>query len=258
MTARVLINNLPSSASGPQDRAKFFYPGAAGLMLVLVALGFQHFYLQGQAFPGVPLRPPIRGWLIAHGVAMTLWILLFCAQPLLIQTSMHKVHMVLGKFGAVLAACIVFLGVRVALGAAKVNPPDDLVWDLAPKQFLAIPLTAILLFAGYVTVGLWNRRRPQIHKPMMFLATLTAVNAATDRIDFIYLRVYGTTLGTLLGTFLAPTVIGLGLLLIKWALTRSFDRALAAGLAVLAIAGALSMKLATTPAWDRLAGSILR
>jgi len=227
-------------------------------MLAIVALGFWHFYLHGQAFPGVPLTPQIRIWLIVHGVAMTSWILLFCVQPLLIANAKYKIHMRLGKIAAVLAACIVFLGIRVALGAAKVNPPDDTVWDLGPKQFLAIPLTAIALFAGYVTVGLLNRRRPEIHKPMMFFATLTAVNAATDRIDFIYLSFYGTAPGNLLGTFLAATMIGLALLLLKWVLTRTFDRAFAVGLAVLAIAGAISMKFATTPVWDRFAGFLLR
>jgi hypothetical protein len=221
----------------PQDRAKFFYTGAAVLMLVLTVLGFRLFYQGGQAFPGRPLTPPIRTIVITHGIAMSAWIILLIIQPLLIVNNKYKVHMTLGKFGAVLAACIVFFGYRVAVGAASVNPPDMKLWGLVPKHFLAIPLMAIVLFGGFVAVGVWKRQRPEIHKPMMFFATLTAVAAAIDRIPFITQLYTGTTLGAMFGPFLAPAVIGLALLLLKWGLTRSLDRTFALCLVALAVCG---------------------
>jgi hypothetical protein len=128
---------------------------------------------------------------------------------------------------------------------------------LVPKQFLAIPLMAIVLFAGFVLVGVWNRNRPEIHKPMMLFATLTAVAAAIDRIDFIRHIYERNILGALWGPFLAPTAIGLALLLLKWALTRSIDRVFAANLVVLAVCGLLAMKLATTQVWDQFASFLL-
>jgi hypothetical protein len=36
-----------------------------------------------------------------------------------------------------------------------------------------------------VAAGILNRRRPEIHRPMMLLATLTVISAATDRIPAI-------------------------------------------------------------------------
>jgi len=47
---------------------------------------------------------------------------------------------------------------------------------------MAIPLISILIFGVFVAIGVWYRRRPEIHRPMMLLATLSIVAAATDRI----------------------------------------------------------------------------
>jgi hypothetical protein len=63
----------------PQER--WFYFAASVALLVLTFIGFRMFYLEGRAFPGRPLTPPIRGLLIAHGILMTVWILLAVVQP---------------------------------------------------------------------------------------------------------------------------------------------------------------------------------
>ncbi len=240
------------------NRARFFYFGAASLLFILMLLGFQQFYLHGRAFPNRELTPPIRTLLILHGTAMTSWMLLFLAQPLLIAFANRRVHMMLGKAGAGLAGCMVFLGVRVGIEAARVNPPDMKLWGLVPKQFMAIPLTAILLFAIFVIVGVWNRRRPEAHRPMMLLAALTVIAAAIDRIDAIRNVYAGTVWGTIFGPFFAPLVIGLLFLVVKWSLTRSWDRWYAMGYAGLVIAGAITMQLAPTQLWNQFATLLLR
>jgi len=49
-------------AKGPLSpkRARLFYFGVAALLLVLMSLGFQQFYLHGKAYPNRELAPPIR------------------------------------------------------------------------------------------------------------------------------------------------------------------------------------------------------
>src|SRR5512143_1036283 len=183
------------------NRARLFYTGAAALLLILMVLGFQQFYLHGKAFPNRELTPPIRTLLILHGTAMSAWMLLFLAQPLLIVSGNRRVHMMLGRVGAVLAACIVFLSLRVGIEAARVNPPDMKLWGLVPKQFMAIPVISILIFAVFVIVGVWNRRRPEVHRPMMLLGVLAVVPAAVDRIDAIRSLYSGTVWGTIFGPF---------------------------------------------------------
>ena len=227
-------------------------------MLVLMVWGFEQFYLHGRAYPGRPLTPPIRNIIITHGVAMTAWVLLLMTQPLLIVSGKYRVHMALGKIGAVLAVCVIFLGMRLALAAAGVNPPDLEIWGLVPRQFLAIQFFALVMFAGYVGVGIWNRKHPEIHRPMMLFATLTVLAAALDRIDLITHLYAQTIWGTIFGPFFWPVVIGAALWLVHWALTRKFSRPFAVALVVLTITGPVIMKLAPTHAWDVFASSLLR
>ncbi|EIC28899.1 hypothetical protein Metal_1081 [Methylomicrobium album BG8] len=146
-------------------------------------LGFQHFYLQGKAYPGRELAPPIRTLLILHGIGMSAWILLFLVQPLLIMTGNRRIHRMLGRIGAGLAACIAILGFRLGIEATLISPSELRIWGLSPKQFMAVPIVSILIFAGFVGIGVWQRRRPEVHRPMMLLASLAAMSAAVSRID---------------------------------------------------------------------------
>ena len=259
-TAVAQAVSRPKAAALPhprRDRARFFYTGAAVLLLVLMFLGFQQFYLHGRAFPNRPLAPPIRNLIIAHGVAMTGWVVLLVVQPLLIVNRKHRVHMVLGKIGAVLAACIFVLGLWLGIAAPKVAPPEVRLWNLPYKHFMAVPLISIAIFAGLVVAGIWNRRRPEVHRPMMLLATLAVIPAALDRIDALSSLYRNTVLAPIFGPFLMSLVIGGIFLAVRWALTRKFDRYFAVGWAGLVVASAGIMKLATTHAWDRFATLLL-
>ena len=96
-SSQTLLFDKPQT-KGPAspERARLLYLGAAVLLLVLMFLGFQQFYLHGRAYPGRELTPPIRTLLILHGIGMTTWMLLFLVQPLLIVAGNRRVHMMLG------------------------------------------------------------------------------------------------------------------------------------------------------------------
>ena len=251
--------SAPASAStSDRSRARpnplrWFYSAAAVAMLVLSVIGFRHFYLQGQSYPGRPITPPIRGLIVAHGAAMSAWIVLMIVQPLLIAVRRHRLHMTLGRIGAVLAAAIVVLGLVVATRSAAVTPPDVTFGPLNPRQFMAVPYAGALLFGLYVALGVWYRRRPDIHRPMMFLATLAAIPAAMDRIDDIRNLYAGTFLYAVWGPFFSALAIGTALLAVKCALARSFDRWFAAGLAGLFLGFGVMYQMASTAAWGRFA-----
>jgi len=227
--------------------------GAAALLILLMLWGFQQFYLHGRAYPGRELAPPIRTLLILHGVAMATWMLLFLVQPLLIATGNRRLHMRLGKIGAITAAAIVILGFRLGVAAARINPTDLLVWGLPPNRFLAIPICSILLFGGLVTAGILTRRRPQTHRALMLLATLAAMPAAVSRIDTISHLYQGTVWERAFGPFLGTLAVAFLLLLWKWMATRKLDRAYALGCVGLVVSSALIMRVATTGAWEHIA-----
>lgn len=237
---------------------RLFYSGAAVLLLALMCLGFQQFYLHGKAYPNRDLASPIRTLIIIHGVSMSAWVLLFLVQPLMILADNRKVHMMLGRIGVALAASIVISGFWLGIESTSIKPPEMRLWGLDPKQFMAIPNIGILIFAGFVIAGVWNRRRPEVHRPMMLLATLAAIPAATDRIDFIRALYQGTVWGTVFGPFFAGLVIGLFFLVIKCLLTRSLDRWYVMGYISLVISSALIMQLAKTSTWNHFASFLLK
>ena len=237
--------------------ARLLYPAAAALLFVLMLLGFQQFYLHGRGYPAHPLAPPIKALLVAHGVAMTAWMVLFLVQPLLIVSGNRRIHMKLGAAGDVLAVCMVLLGLYLPIQTTRFEP-DVILWGLNRVHFMAVPMFAILLFGVFVAIGIRQRRRAEIHRPMMLLATLSVIPAAADRITGLPDLYAASVWGSLFGPFFIAVVVGLLFLVAKWVLTRSFDRWFATGLAALIVVDALVMKLAPTDIWGQFATFLVR
>ncbi|MGZ5055313.1 MAG: hypothetical protein ACXWAT_10290, partial [Methylobacter sp.] len=124
----LLLDKVPVKNKNSPKRTRLFYSGAAALLLALMFLGFLQFYLHGRTYPNRELAPPIRTLLILHGHGMTGWVLLFLMQPLLIVAGNHRVHMMLGRIGAVFAACIVILGLWLAVESTLIAPPGMMIW----------------------------------------------------------------------------------------------------------------------------------
>lgn len=238
----------PASTSRPAYEW-LFYPAASFALLVLTFIGFQLFYLRFQAFPGRELTPPIRKLVIVHGTLMSVWMLLAIVQPLLVAVGQRRVHMTLGRFGAILAACVVCAGYLVAINSARVSPPDLRLFGLAPKEFLVIQVSSMILFATFVTVGVVNRRRPEIHRPLMLMASLSVISAAIGRMPRLNAWYAGTLLERCFSAFLVTLIIGAVLLIAKWAVTKKFDRWFAGAFAALAIGCVTASLAAKTPAW---------
>ncbi len=94
---------VAAPVQGSQDWTQWYYRGAACVMLVAVLVGFQQFFLHGKAHPGRELTPQIRTLIIAHGIAMTGWVLTFVTQTFLIAAGRRRAHRTLGRMAAVLA-----------------------------------------------------------------------------------------------------------------------------------------------------------
>src|SRR6266404_56869 len=74
-------------AEGPFAKSdRLFYVVAAGLMLIFTAGGFRRFYLHGKA-PWGEMTSQIAPLIVAHGLAMSSWVILFLVQSTLILTG---------------------------------------------------------------------------------------------------------------------------------------------------------------------------
>jgi hypothetical protein len=252
------MNTTGSAQSVSPSRVRWFYSAASLSLLVLMFIGFQLFYLQGMAYPGRPLTPPIRTLLIVHGCLMTAWMLLSVAQPLLVGTKRVRWHMRLGILGVVLAAGIVIVGVKVGIEAARFTPPDFLLFGLTPKEFLTVPVLGILMFGLFVLVGVLNRHRPLVHRPTMFLASVSVIAAALGRMGPLNALFAGTLWEQLFGAFFTSVILAAIYLLLKCLLSKSFDRWFAVGFATFTAACAAITLIAKTAAWDRFATFVLQ
>ncbi|MFL5542577.1 MAG: hypothetical protein ACJ8J0_26560 [Longimicrobiaceae bacterium] len=169
---------LPRQArqsAGLRRRDHVFYSGMAFAVAALVVVGFSPTFFLRSYFGG-PELTPLR---IAHGSAFTAWVALFVVQTLLVATRRTPVHRRLGVAGAVLAVAMVGLGVALAISAARAGraPPGQ-----EPRAFLAIPLFDLATFAPLVAAAIWFRGRPETHKRLMLLATLSILGAAAGRL----------------------------------------------------------------------------
>jgi hypothetical protein len=247
-----------AQAPPPPTRTRVFYTGAALLLLAITFAGFMPFYLRGRAYLDLELRPAIRGLLITHGIAMTLWMLLFVVQSLLIATRNRRTHMFLGQFGIALLVIIVALGLHLSIVVTRITDPAGVIAGLLPKPFLLVLITVNLMIALFGGIGLWFRKRPEIHRPMMLLAALSAMPAPISRIYSFNMLYEGTRWERLFGEAFGTLIVGAILLIAHSLLTRSVNRAFALGYATLFFASVAAMRLANTSAWNHIATLLLR
>lgn len=165
--------------------------------------------------------------------------------------------MTLGKIGSLLAITIFILGNLLAVQSARVTPAEVKVWNLPPKQFFAVPLIVAWGFAIFVAIGIYFRRRPEIHRAMIFSGTLLAMSAAVSRIDTLNNLYIGTVMEQIFGPFFMTLVLAWILLIVRCALERSFDRWLALGVAGVTMISLAIVQIAPTSAWEKFASAVV-
>lgn len=233
---------------------RYFYSITAAFFLLLMLIGFRSFYAHGTGLAGRRIDPVILPLVTVHGIAIAAWFLLFFVQSLLISVRSRRLHMKLGWSAVAIGLTIACTGSLVAIRSVQVSPPIPF-FGMPYAKFLLVMLTEIALFTIFLAAGILLRKQPKIHRPMMLLAGLTIITGATARIPALY-PLFGHT--GWVGLFGPVFCLGAVLLLIRFALTRSFDRWFAAGYAVWVIVFITSTNLAFTDTWSRVATQILK
>jgi hypothetical protein len=149
-----------------------------GVMVVVlwatVLFGFSRTY-----FMAGMVRAPLPNKLIhIHGAVFTLWMVLLLVQTALITTKKVRVHRALGMYGFVLAASMLVLGTMAACDALRRGEGP---LGLDAKSFFVIPMSSIALFAVFVFFAYRARSKPEGHKRLILIATITIMDAAVGR-----------------------------------------------------------------------------
>jgi len=234
---------------------RFFYTATGALFLVLIVMGFQRYLFGGRHVDGTPIDPLMLTTVIAHSSSVFAWYVLFFVQSLLISTQNRRLHMKLGWSVLLVASMIAVTGSLVAVRSTRISAFGVNIFDWPGPQFLLIMLAEIALFVTFVAIGLFNRKRPRVHRPMMLLASLAILSGATGRISWVN-SIFG--FHTWMALFGPVVTLGALLLIVRCLLTRRLDREFAVGYAALALASVVVARLAVTSVWVNWATAILK
>jgi hypothetical protein len=163
-----------------KSRDRFFL-AMSGLLLLILLVGFSRtLYLR--LFFEVP---PIPFYLHVHGAAVTAWFVWLIVQASLVNVNRIDVHRRIGMLGAVIGAALIPAGLMATLQFVPRLPEIGLPFEQAP-WFITWVVWAnfhmLLGFAAFLATALMLRRRTDIHKRLMLLATISLMPPPLARI----------------------------------------------------------------------------
>jgi hypothetical protein len=235
------VHSLPSR---PVTQRSRFYVTIALIAAAIVFAGFARTFFFNAFFA--------HGYLgtlrIVHGTVFSLWLALLLAQTTLVARKRTDIHRRLGVFGFVLAVLMIILGLMMAFNAAKYGfhgaglPP--------PLIFVAVPFFDIVVFATLIAAAFYYRRKPEIHKRLIIVATISILPPALARFCLLS-PVLMKTLP--FSAFLGADLILLGCILFDYSKTKHLQRAWLWGGLLFFLSFPLRMLIASTTAWQSFA-----
>lgn len=205
-----LANRAAPPRSGDTRFAAFadrwIYVFMAALFIVTVLVGFIPDSAMKIDAVNMGKRPPFPLILHFHAAAMGCWLLLLFAQATLAATGRTALHKQLGLTSLLLVPIMFVTGFLVVpamdgqvIDGIRHGPPEVAAQLRAilpiPLNIMMIQIRIGIVFPVLIAIALAARNRdPGLHKRLMFLATLTTMPAATDRIAWIPSTMPGSAL----------------------------------------------------------------
>lgn len=147
----------------------------AVLIAGIAAYGFSFTVRRNLLSPDVP-RPAV---LYVHAAVFSGWLLFFIVQAALVCARRVRWHRRLGVAGVVFGLAIVVLGVATAITMGRFNLVR--LASTTAEADLLIPLFDMLAFSVTFALAVHWRRRPELHRRLMLVATCALTAAAFAR-----------------------------------------------------------------------------
>jgi len=230
--AQIVTSFGPTTAGATRGLLdRWFFVAFAALAIIIVAVGFAPTYYL-RAFGTEALPPELRVlpfYLHLHGVALTLWFLLYFVQAMLVATGRRDWHRSLGVVGLIVGVAVIVTTSIALLQQESVSPVRP---ALLPVPFF-LNLGGVLETAVRLACGVHFRRRPEVHKRLMYLTGVPLLGAALSRVP-----------GAIPFVPLLPLGLLLALTIRDLALTRRVHPATVwGGLVLTLVIGAMSVAL---------------
>jgi len=159
---------------------KYFYFAMSLLIVAIVVSGFRITVNANLLHPSIP-RPLIL-WF--HAAAFTCWVAFFIFQSALVRTHNLKWHRFFGWFGAALGTAMVPLGIVTSIVMGRFDTYAEHLPGAEP--FLIVPFYDMAAFAVFFGLAVLWRKKPELHRRLLFIATCGLLDAAFGRFDTIY------------------------------------------------------------------------
>jgi hypothetical protein len=114
-----------------------------------------------------------------HGIGFFTWTLFALFQTSLVPGGRVSLHREVGLAGISFATLLTVLGLLAALNSLQSGIAAGQAHGA--EAFLIVPLTVIVPFAVLIAFAIANIRRPEFHKRLMLLATISVLNAPVAR-----------------------------------------------------------------------------
>ncbi len=158
---------------------KYFYFTMGLLAAAIVVWGFSHTVDQNLLHAAPPR--PLLLWF--HGAAFSGWIAFFIFQSGLVRTHNVKWHRFFGWFGVGLGAAMVPLGISTSIIMGRF---DTLVkHEPGSDAFLIVPWYDMVVFATFFSLAILWRKKPELHRRFIFIATCGLLSAAFGRFQYL-------------------------------------------------------------------------
>ena len=163
-----------------RERSRFFlYMSVVFFAIVLV--GFTRtFYLR--IYFDVPALPAQA---YAHGTILTAWFSWFCLQTSLVAAGRTDLHRRMGIIGAFIGISVIGVSLLAALELVPrlVAKYGDISSDLGRLTGVVWGnFTLVFIFACLLGLAIFWRHRPDVHKRLMLLASISILGPALTRV----------------------------------------------------------------------------
>jgi hypothetical protein len=172
------MSDAVMSGRPARDAARWFYVWMAGACTLIAFGGFAPTYWL-QLAPGTFVGSPL---LHLHAMLFSAWPLYFLLQTTFAARGRIQRHRAWGLLGISLATAMVFVGFAAADQVLAKRLAAGM-GDRA-RAFHIVSTTMITLFGAFVCAAIVYVRRPEVHKRLMLLATITILPPAIARLFF--------------------------------------------------------------------------
>ena len=155
-----------------------FYIGLSVLVTAIAFVGFWPTYF-GPLFAGTVEKLPV---IHVHAAIYVGWLAIFILQATFAATRRMDLHVKLGNFAIGYGVLVILMGVTVAISMFAVRARAG-NFDEAQGRLVA-PLADMVFFTPLFIAAVRLRRKPEIHKRLMIVATTVLLVAAIGRMQF--------------------------------------------------------------------------